>query len=581
MKTHKFQKTAALLLALALIFLTACGSSGGNTQAAGSAASEPAAASDNAASDNAGASGNEADNQTAPDSTGDRKVFTFPITTTVSTLDQTISAIDVDMTASRQFTAGLYKDDENQGFVLDLAESEEISEDGLTRTYKIRDDALWSDGTPITAHDFVYAWQRLADPSTGAEYAFFLETINVKNGPEVVSGEKPVTELGVSASDEKTFVVETTAYVPFFEEIVNFVQFRPLREDLVTAAGDQFGLTADSVLSSGPWVVTEWSPGSEVVVFERNPYYHDQSVTNLDELRIQTISDTQTGVMSYENGDIQYLGLSGDLIDQYKDSAEYVATPQKQLFYLEPNLSNEYLSNVNIRKAIAYAIDRQTIADDILKNGSKPAQFVVVEEIGLNDQNQTFREVVNKDYYVYDESEAQSYWQKGLSELGVDGFEIELLYDDTANQSEVAQFLQATLQSVLPGLTVTTQQQPKKNRLQLMTDGDYDLGLTKWGADYNDPSTFTDLFRTSHSYNHSGYDNPEYEAIVDKAVGEDLRDTDARFQDYDQAEQILMEDLPVIPVYQDALASLIKSNYHVPRGAVTGLYDYGYTTISE
>lgn len=504
--------------------------------------------------------------EAASQETGEKSSITVPSVAAVSNLDQTVATIDADMGAIGALSAGLYRDSE-EGFILDIPEKEEISEDGLTRTYTLR-ETYWSDGQPVKAQDFVYSWRRLADPNSGAGYAFFLQTIGVKNAAAVISGELPVEELGVYAPDDKTFVVETDHYVPYFAEIVSFVQFDPLRQDVVEKAGDQYGLSIDSVLASGIWKPVEWQPGSESITFERNEYYYDQTATDFDKYVYQAISDPQTAYMSYQNGDLDYLSLSGDLVDLLRDTDGFTTNTAKQIHYLEPNLNNQYLSNLNIRKAIATAINKQEIADTILKNGSIPANFIVSERLGKDSAGKSFREFTgNVNYYEYNTDEALKYWEEGLKELGVTEFSIELLYDDTEAQGDIAQYLQATLQQALPGLTITLQQQPKKNRIDLMVNGNFELGLTKWGADYDDPSTFLDLFRENNSYNHSGYYSADYEAILDKAATDDLLDVDKRYQDYKEAEDLLFETLPAIPVYQDGNAFVINPELSIPIGS--------------
>ena len=503
--------------------------------------------------------------------------LTVPNTSTLSTLDSTLAANSVDMTVIRSVCEGLYRDSAD-GVVLGVAASDEVSEDGLTHTFTIRDDAVWSNGEPVTAHDFEYAWKRLADPNSGAEYAYMLKTAGIKNAAAVISGELPVDELGIHAEDDKTLVVECDQYVPYFNDLMINPYFFPLNEEFVTAQGDQYGLSKDKTLYNGVFTVSQWEVGSDSVTLAKNPDYYNQEASNLDTLTYQTITETQTGVMAYESGTLDVLNISGDIIDQYADSSELCFQVTATLFYLQPNLSNEYLSNANLRLAIAYALDKESICNDILKDGSEPADYIVVDNFATNDDNVTFREVAGKSYLSYNVETAQEYWAKACEELGTSEITLELLYDDSDGMGNIAQFLQATLQETLPGLIINLQVQPKKNRLELMGNGEFDIGLTRWGADYHDPSDFLNLFVTGASYNYGGYSDPEYDAMIEKANGDDMMDTDARFQDFIAAEGIILEEANIMPLYEVSKAYLIKPNVHLDFTVNSG-YMFQYANM--
>ena len=520
--------------------------------------------------------GNDSNEEQGGETTGTRDL-TVPSASTLSTLDSTLAANSVDMVLIRSVCEGLYRDSAD-GVILAIAEKDEVSEDGLIHTFTIRSDAVWSNGEPVTAYDFEYAWKRLANPDSGAEYAYMLKTAGIKNADAVIKGEMPVDELGVSATDEKTLVVECDTYVPYFNDLMINPYFFPLNEEFVTAQGDQYGMSKDKVLYNGVFTVTEWEVGSDTVVLSKNPTYYNQEASNLDTLTYQTITETQTGVMAYEGGELDVLNISGDIIDQYADSEDLKFQTTATLYYLQPNLSNEYLANVNLRLAMAYALDKQTICDDILKDGSKPADFIVVNDFAPNDENVSFRDVANKTYLSYNVETAQEYWAKACEELGTSSITLELLYDDSDGMSNIAQYLQATLQETLSGLTVNLQVQPKKNRLELMGQGEFDFALTRWGADYNDPSDFLNLFVTGASYNYGGYSSEAYDAYIEAANGGDMRDTDARFADFIAAEGVILEEAAIMPLYEVSKAYLVKPNVHVDFTVNSG-YMFQYASM--
>ncbi|MCD7812863.1 MAG: ABC transporter substrate-binding protein [Lachnospiraceae bacterium] len=501
-----------------------------------------------------------------------------PSSSTLSTLDSVVASNSVDMTIIRSSNEGLYRDSVD-GIILSLASEDVVSEDGLTHTFTIRDDACWSNGEKITAYDFEYAWKRLANPDTGAEYAEMLLTACIKNAEEVTTGEMDVDELGCYALDESTFVVECSQYLPYFADLLIMPCFYPENQEFVEAQGDQYGMTADKVLYSGVFMVTEWEMGSDTVVLSKNPYIYDSSLSNLDTLTYQTITETSTGVMAYESGQLDVLQLTGDYLDQYADSDEIHYVNNATLYYLQPNLSNEYFANENFRLALAHALDRDSICSDILKNGSVGAGYIVVSNFAANDEGVDFRDVANATYQEYDTELALSYWETALEELGTDSASVTLLYDDADEIPTIAQFMQASLQEALPGLTIELQAQPTtKARRELMAAGDYDIALTRWGSDYNDPSTFMDLFKTGNSFNYGGYSNETYDTLVTDASGKDIMDTDTRFQEYIEAEALILNEAGIIPVWEVGRAYLIREGVHVDFTVDSG-YMYQYASM--
>lgn len=565
---------AALSAALAASLLTACGSTG--TEGAVSDT-----ASEQASGDASSQAAESADTETSTEtSTGDgTRNLIVPSSSTLSTLDSTVASNSVDMTIIRSCNEGLYRDSKD-GIVLSLASADDVSEDGLTHTFTIRDDAKWSNGDPITAYDFEYSWKRLANPDTGAEYAEMLETACIKNAEEVITGKMDVDQLGVHAEDDHTLVVECSQYLPYFADLLIMPCFYPEEQSFVEAQGDQYGMTADNVLYSGVFEVTDWEMGSDKVVLSKNPEFYDQSLSNLDTLTYQTITDTATGVMAYQSGQLDVLQITGDYLDQYKDSDDIAYVNKATLYYLQPNLAGDIFSNENIRQAFAHAIDRESICTDILKDGSKPAGYLVVSNFAPNEDGETFRDYVGKTYQDYDPDAAKQYCEAGLKELGTDSVEVTLLYDDSDAIPNIVQFMQASMQETLPGLTLTLQAEPTaKARREIQATGDYDIALTRWGSDYNDPSTFMDLFKTDGSFNYGKYSNAEYDQLVTDATGADIMDSEKRYQEYEKAEALLLDtDAGIFPVWEVGSAYLIRQGVHVDFTVDSG-YMYQYASM--
>ncbi len=469
--------------------------------------------------------------------------------------------------------SGLYTLDAEDNLVPDLATECTVSEDGMTYTFKIREDAKWSNGDPLTANDFVFAWRRLADPEVAGAYAWMLdEVLSVKNAAEIATGELPVEELGVSAPDDYTFEVQLTKPVPYFEHAMVFTPFFPLNEKFVTEQGDNFALTVDGLLFSGPYKMTEWDVGGTRMVLEKNENYYNADSIETDVINYQIIADTQQAVMSYENGDIDYVKLTGDLVNQYRNEEGFATQVGGYIWNLTPNCENEYLSNVNLRRAISCAIDRDTMVNSILNDGSVVATGYVLQDFGKGPDGKYFRETAPS-YTLTDKEKAVEYWEQAKQELGTDTVTFTLLYEDSESASNVAAFIQSEIETTLPGVTVEMQSVPKKVRIENMQNHDFDLALHRWGADYDDPNALLSLY-TSDRFANSNYGmwvNEEYDALIEQAGNELALQPEERWQALIDAEAILMDELGMIPLYQNGEATLT-------RPGVTGM-DYHFVGI--
>jgi len=460
-----------------------------------------------------------------------------------------------------------------------LAESYEVSNDGKTYTFHIRENANWTNGTPVTANDFVFDWRRLIDPATASEYSFMMEVAAVKNATSIITGEMPTDQLGVSAKDDKTFVVELDHDVPFFLNLMTFPSFCPINQQFCEEKGDQYALGADNLLCCGPFIMSSWEVGGNTYSLKKNPDYYNPSAVKLDEINFQIIKDVQQTMLAYENGQLDYVRLSGDLISKYQDTPGFQRIEEGYLWYLSPNLnpkSKEYscgLENLNLRKAIALSYDKKAICDDILKDGSVPANFAIPYKLAVGPDGKDFRETAGT-YLETDKAKAKEYWEQAKKELGVSEVTIELLFDDSDSTPLIAQFLQSEIEGNLPGVHIELKSQPKKSRMDLMQNREYELGLSRWGPDYADPLTYLDLWVTGGIYNYGEWSNPEYDSIVEKAGMGDYPDAETRWEALKKAETIAMDDAVVFPVYQKGSAVML-------RPGVTGMsfFPVGVGTI--
>lgn len=444
-----------------------------------------------------------------------------------------------------------------------LAESNEVSADGKTWTFHIRENANWSNGTPVTANDFVFAWKRLVDPATAAEYAFIAEVAAIKNASPIIAGEMDKEQLGVSAKDDKTFVVELENPVPFFLNLMTFPSFCPINQEFYESVGDQYALGAENMIFCGPFIMSAWEVGGNTYQLQKNPDYYNADGVKIDEINFQIIKDVQQTMLAYENGQLDYVRLSGDLISKYQDTPGFTRIEEGYLWYLSPNLnpkSDEFktgLENVNLRKAIALSYDKEAICNEILKDGSVPADFAIPFKLAVGPDGKDFRETAGT-YLATDKEKAKEYWEQAKKELGTDSVTIELLFDDSESTPLIAQYLQSEIESNLPGVKIELKSQPKKSRMELMQNREYELGLSRWGPDYADPLTYLDMWITGGTYNYGEWSNSEYDSIIEKAKIGDYPDANARWEALKKAEQLAMDDAVVFPVYQKGSAVMLR-----------------------
>jgi oligopeptide transport system substrate-binding protein len=475
---------------------------------------------------------------------------------------------------------GLYRLDEKGQVSEGIATKHEVSEDGKTWTFTLREDAKWSNGDPVTANDFVYAWQRAVDPATGSEYGPYMMGGVIKNATAVNKGEVPVDQLGVKADGDFTLVVELENATPYFESLTTFGTFLPLNQKFVEEKADTFATSADTLLSNGPFKFASWTSTAQEWELVKNDTYWDAKTVKLEKMTYVVVKESQTAVDLYEKGEVDRAGLSSDLVDQYSTHDDYTVEPDTSVFYIKMNQTkNKALANVNVRNAIARAFDKQALVDEILNNGSIVANGLVPKDFVPTPDGKDFREV-SGDLMKYDLDEAKKYWEKALAELGTDSVEIEFLGGDNEVSKMMNQYLANQLSTNLPGLKVTLKEVPFEQRLELDTAMDYDMQFAGWGPDFLDPYTYMNLWLTDGGNNQMGYSNPEYDKLVNETATTLAQDPEARNENFLKAEKILFKDAAIAPVYQRASALLVSPKVQgVFTNAFGATYEYKWASV--
>lgn len=503
----------------------------------------------------------------------------------IPTMDSALAEDAVAFNIMNNVNEGLFRLNEENVAIPAIAEGEpEISEDGLTYTFKLR-DANWSDGTPVTANDFVFSWQRALDPAVGSPYGPYMMAGTIAGATEVSEGADPST-LGVVAEDDKTLVVTLERPTPYFMSLMAFGTFYPQNEEFVTAQGADYAQTSDNLLYNGPFVLSNWdiTQGGGWTM-EKNPEYWDAETVTLETINVNVVKETATAINSYDTGEIDRAGLSAEYALQRGQDPDVVKELEPTLFYLkfnqERNGEETPLANVNIRKALSMAFNKQDLVDVVLANGSLPANYLVPTEFAFTENGEDFREV-NGDLTEFNAEQAKEFWATGLEEIGETEVTLELLGGDSELAGKMDAYLKDQMETNLEGLTVNLKAVPFAVRLELDESQDYDIQNSGWGPDYQDPMTFLDLFVTGSAQNGMSYSSEEYDGLIDSAKGELATDAAGRWQAMADAERLLIEEDAVIaPIYQRGLMSLQKPYVqNIISHPFGGDYSYKWAYIS-
>ncbi|KAA2399951.1 peptide ABC transporter substrate-binding protein [Bacillus cereus] len=479
---------------------------------------------------------------------------------------------------------GLYRLDKDNKPIPAAAESSTKSEDGKKYTFKLRKDAKWSNGDPVTAKDFVYAWQRLLDKNTAAEYAFI--AFYIKNAEAINKGEKPLTDLGAKAVDDYTLEVELEKPVPYFLNLMAFPSYYPLNEKFVKEKGDKFGLEADTTLYNGPFVMASWKH-EQGWQLKKNDKYWDNKTVKLEEINYSVVKEVATKVNLYDTGSIDFTLLSGEFVDKYKSNKEeYGEYSEASTFFLRLNQKRNGqdtpLKSKKLREAIALSIDKKGLANVILNNGSKATDQLVPKGLATGPDGKDYQYTF-KNGLKYDPKKGAAAWEAAKKELGKDQVTIELLSYDDGTAKKIADYFKDQIEKNLKGVTVNTKIQPFKQKLKLESAQDYEVSFAGWSPDYSDPMTFIDMFESKSPYNQMSYSNPKYDEMVAKAGNELLSDPKKRWETLGKAEKLFLEeDAGLVPLYQTGRAYVMKPNVKgIVKHNISPEYSFKWAYVTE
>ncbi|MBQ9251432.1 MAG: peptide ABC transporter substrate-binding protein [Clostridia bacterium] len=493
----------------------------------------------------------------------EKKVLNWFIGGEVTTLDTTKTYDTISGEAVFYFADTLYRLDQNADPIPNLAVAlPEISEDGLTVTVTIRDDAYYANGEKILAEDVVYAVQRIYDPEVASQKTTIAP---IKNATQVRAGEVAVEELGIQALSDTVIEITLEAADPYIVKKLSDTGFSPVSKAFVAEKGENYALSSDALLGSGPFYIDGWTGTELSWKYIKNPYYWDKDNVYFDEINVLIVKDANTFLNLYEAGQLDGVSLTSDFVPLYEGDEALVDVPTLRMTNLElginsvevnPDYPHNYLQNINIRKALLYGIDREELVRDVLNGTAAPTVGIIPNGIAASPTGESVAESFGNLTY-FDLEAAQNYFKTGLEELGVEGITLRLVTSDTDESIKIGTYLQSAYQTNLPGLTIDLANVPSSVRFDEMMAYQFDLALGGWTGEY-DPTSYPNQFETSYAHNHGQWKSEELTELINKLNFEDGTDYEARWEHLRQANQYLIDNAIVVPLEQAVKSYLIN-----------------------
>lgn len=567
----KLKKVLALVLSAALVVsaFAGCGGNSSKTSTESIAASESSAESteSTASGDSTPAASGDATATFTPKTVDAAKTISLNAGMEPTGLNTLTSTYAIEFSLFKHMYENLVTLDDDDNTVPGAAESWDYDEDTLTYTFHLRKDGVWTNGDPVTAKDFEFAWSQALNPDVASDYAYFLYFI--KNAEKYFNGEVTWDEVGVKVVDDYTLEVTLEQPTPYALFLFSFGTLAPINQRFYEAVGaDLYSTEAQYFCTNGPFALTEWSHNDKIVM-QKNDAWHGAADVEVEEIDWKIITDANAALSSFLAGDLDMVGLgTGELIKQATAAGATIQSyTDGTAFYIYFNNNDQYLSNVNLRRALFNAIDEQKEIDTVWQNDNEPMTSFTAPGVSATDGTSFAGKVGELYAPSRDQEKAKEYLATALSELGctVDDLSAHLSIDcgDSATSIAEASFYQEQWRQVL-GIKVTVNSMITKQGSQNRKTGNYVMSVTGWGPDYNDPNTFLDLWVTDGGNNQTGFSNERYDELIDLASKE--TDLEKRESYFIECEQIIADQLPIGPAFwrapSYACSDKIKGGMH-------------------
>ncbi|RVT84446.1 peptide ABC transporter substrate-binding protein [Rhodobacteraceae bacterium CCMM004] len=479
----------------------------------------------------------------------EEQVFRYRLLDQFPTLDPQLNEETAGFHVIRQLFEGLMSQDAQGNLIPGVATGFEASEGNTVYTFTLRDDAKWSNGDPVTAQDFVYGWQRAVNPETGSPYGWYLELTEMVNAAAILAGEMEPSELGVEAVDDTTLKITLNKPLPYFPAMTTYATLFPAHQATVEAHGSEW-TSPENMVNNGAYNLAEIAL-NEFFRLEKNPEYWDAENVIIDEVVGLVINDVNQALTRYEAGEFDMLeplpaGSFPRLKEERPDEAHSV--PRLCSYYYALNQSDngpEALKDPRVRKALSYAVDRDVIVDRVLQGGQLPAyNFAHAATAGF--------EMPEIDYASWDQAKRDSEAKRLMEEAGVEDLELKLIYNTSESHKQIATVISQMWKQKL-GVETSLENYEWSTYIDIRGNQNFDVARSAWCGDYNEASTFLDLLTTTHGANDGKYSNPEVDALMRAS-----KTSENPNAEYTQVEQILAEDMAIIPIYHYANTFLLN-----------------------
>lgn len=482
------------------------------------------------------------------------QVYREVISQDMSTLDSVLASDEVSFNTYNQVFEGLYTLDGEDKIQPGVAkEKPKKSNGGKTLTIELRKDAKWSNGDPVTAHDFVFAWRKALKPETASEYAYIM--YDLKNAQKINEGKMSPDKLGVKALNKYKLQIELTKPLPYFDQMLAFGTYMPQNEKVAKKYGKRYGTTADKVVYNGPFKVKEWKVEDKILL-EKNEDYWDKKAVKLDKVSYKILKDQQAGASLYDTGSADVTEITSEQVDKYEKNPALFKRLFASTFFLKLNEKEQKeFKNKDMRYAVAQSINKKDYVDTVLNNGSAPFDGFTAKKTAILEDGKDYASLVNSPL-KYNPKEAKAHLEKAKKALGKDEFTFTLNTQDTASAKISAQFIKSEMEKNLPGVTVNIKQLPFKQRVTAELSMNYSMSLSGWGPDYPDPMTFLDIMTTGYAQNNTDWGSKQYDDMLKEANGPLLKNPKERINKLKEAEELMLKEAPVAPLYQQGRAYL-------------------------
>ena len=487
-------------------------------------------------------------------SSANKKTINWEENAEIPTMDMSKATDATSFNQLNNVMEGLYRLGKDSKVENALATKTQVSKDGKTWTFTLR-DSKWSDGSALTAKDFVYSWRRTVDPKTASQYAYLFE--GIKNADKISSSKAPVSSLGVKAEGKNKLVVNLDKRIPYFKLLMGFPLFFPQQQKAVEKYGSKYGTASKYMAYNGPFIQSGWTGSNLSWKLKKNKNYWDKKDVKLDAINYTVQKTPSTAYNLYQSNKLDAVLLDSQQTKNLKHQNGYTVRPTASTFYLQYNQKNKDLQNTNLRRAISLSINRKALGNAL--GGSNKAANSFTSAGLTKVENQDFAtKTADTDYSKYDPAQAKKLFKKALQELGKKNVSVDILSDDTDAGQKTTETLQSQLEENLKGLKVGVQNVPFKTRLSRSTAGNFDIVVSGWSADFADPISFDDLMTSKNAQNNGKWSNSQYDKLI--ADSKIATNDEQRFSDLEKAEKILLKDQGVTPLYYKTEAWMVRPN---------------------